>query len=107
MGSPPVASPSHRKKRFLTLWPCQCHSLPASQRRVTNGDGLNETGIASIIYAIQLCDVINLSSEQSVLQPTCNNICARMPAIAFVLTEWHDDIGGFWGNRVFGDEPEE
>lgn len=30
------------------------------------------------------------------MQPACNNLCARLPAIAFDWIDWYDDIAVFW-----------
>jgi len=45
---------------------------------IANDAWLIETGIASIIDAVSLSDVINLKKDHDIMQQTCNNLCARM-----------------------------
>ena len=64
---------SQRKEIPLTmLAACQRHSNDGRMLRLV------ETDIMPIIYAIQLCDVIILTKEWSIMQATCINYCVRL-----------------------------
>ena len=39
--------------------------------------------------------------DSDILQPTCNNLCARMPAIVFLLARLNIDMATFWGESLF------
>jgi hypothetical protein len=62
---------------------------------------LVETTNAATIDAMSLSEVINLTKEWSIMQATCNNLCARMAAIEFVSIGRDSGIGAFWGESHF------
>ena len=55
----------------------------------------------SIIDAMSLSEVISLKSEQSIMQAACNNLGARMAAVAFVSIGWCIGMAGFLGAIAF------
>ena len=59
--------------------------------------GIVETGIASIIDAMSLSEVISLTNEWSIMQSACINYCARMAQDCVVSIGRCIGMGTFWG----------
>ena len=106
-----AGSSLHRKRdslprqRSIMLRAVLCHRVMMSVTSVmccvVCVAGIVETGAMSIIDAVSLSEVINLKKDQCIMQPTCVYLCARMPAIAFLLDERDSAIARFWGQSQF------